>query len=221
MKKFNKLTELIIIAASLLVITFFWNTKIIYPIKLSLILFHEASHALAAYVTGGKVIGIELNRDLSGGCIIENGNDLIIALSGYPGSYTIAIILFFSAYNNKLKTITEFGIPAALIFITANFINNSLISIIVLFIAVSFFIVVRFTPSIFSNLFFKITGLIGLIYVVDDILSDYSQDNLMQSDVALLSYLSGIPRLVWIIIWILIFVVLFFYGCKKIIITKN
>ncbi len=221
MKNFSKTTELIIITASLLMIIFFWNTKIIYPIKLSLILFHEASHALAAYVTGGKVIGIELNRDLSGGCIIENGNDLIVALSGYPGSYVIAITLFFSAYNKKLKAISAFGIPAALIFITANFINDSLISIIVLFIAVSFFIVVRFSPYIISNLFLKITGLIGLIYVVHDIFSDYSQDNLIQSDVAQLSYLSGIPEFVWLLIWLLILLVLFLYAGKKIFFTEE
>lgn len=221
MKNFSKTTELIIITASLLMIIFFWNTKIIYPIKLSLILFHEASHALAAYVTGGKVIEIELNRDLSGGCIVENGNNFIIALSGYPGSIVIAVLLFFSAYNKKLKSISSFGVPAALIFITANFIDDLLISIIILLIAASFFMIARFTPEIINNLFFKITGIISLVYVVLDILMDSSRSNLIQSDVAQLSYLSGIPEFVWLLIWLLILLVLFLYAGKKIFFTEE
>ncbi|MGK9367945.1 M50 family metallopeptidase [Melioribacter sp. Ez-97] len=221
MKNFNKKTELIIIAASLLTITLLWDTKIIYPVKLILILFHEASHALTAFLTGGKIVGIELNGDLSGGCVTEGGNNLLIALSGYPGSFIIAALLFFSAYNQKLKLVSTFGIPAALIFITANFITDTGMSIIIIIIAAAFFIIARFTPDVINRLFFIITGLTGLIYVALDLFADSSGENLIRSDVTQLSYQSGIPEFTWIVLWLMIFLVLFWYAGKKIIFGKS
>jgi hypothetical protein len=221
MKNFNKITELILITASLLTIVILWDTKIIYPVKLVLILFHEASHALAAFLTGGKIVGIELNNNLSGGCVAEGGSNLLIALSGYPGSFLIAALLFFSAYNKKLKLISAFGIPAALVFIAANFIEDTVMSIIILVIAAAFFVIARFTPEALNRLFFRIIGLTGLIFVALDLFADSTGENLIRSDVALLSRQSGIPEFAWIALWLLIFLVLFWYMGKKIILNKN
>ncbi|WP_041355659.1 M50 family metallopeptidase [Melioribacter roseus] len=102
-----------------------------------------------------------------------------------------------------------------MVFIAANFIEDTVMSIIILIIAAAFFVIARFTPEALNRLFFRIIGLTGLIFVALDLFADSTGENLIRSDVALLSRQSGIPEFAWIALWLLIFLVLFWYMGKK------
>ena len=64
----------------------FWDTIIIYPLKILTVFFHELSHALAAIVTGGKVLEIVLVPEQGGHCLIAGGNGFLVSSAGYLGS---------------------------------------------------------------------------------------------------------------------------------------
>ena len=54
-KEQKKQIELGIILFVLLLAFLLWNTFLIYPIKLFVVLTHEMSHGIAAIVSGGKL----------------------------------------------------------------------------------------------------------------------------------------------------------------------
>jgi len=78
----EQITILIIFIASLIL----WDTPVIYPIKLFVVILHELSHAIMGLATGGKITAMSVGLDLSGKCQIEGGNQIAIASVGYLGS---------------------------------------------------------------------------------------------------------------------------------------
>jgi hypothetical protein len=43
-----------------------WDTPLVYPIKIFVVFLHELGHALAALLTGGQVVSIQIFPDESG-----------------------------------------------------------------------------------------------------------------------------------------------------------
>ncbi|MGI5864327.1 MAG: M50 family metallopeptidase, partial [Myxococcales bacterium] len=54
--------KLFALAAALAVGIFLWDSKLVYPLKLLVVLIHEAGHALAAKAVGGEVLSITVNE---------------------------------------------------------------------------------------------------------------------------------------------------------------
>lgn len=75
-------------------ILIFWRFPIINPIKLMVVLFHEFSHVLAAYMTGGIVFGIAIDPGGAGVTLGVGGNQVLILLAGYAGSVLIGYSLY-------------------------------------------------------------------------------------------------------------------------------
>ena len=98
-KNFDVLIILSISIFSLLL----WDSPIIYPVKIFVILLHEISHAVAAILTGGSVEKIILDLHLAGNTITKGGNQILIALSGYVGSLFIGSLILISAKDKNLS----------------------------------------------------------------------------------------------------------------------
>ena len=101
-----------------------WNTWIVYPLRLLVVFFHELSHGLAAIVTGGRVIEIQLDPREGGLAVTQGGSPLLIASAGYLGSLIIGGttllapgLLFNAAVTVGLTDDAEdFGISVSLPF---------------------------------------------------------------------------------------------------------
>ena len=65
-----------------------WDTVVIYPIKVFVVLLHEVSHALAAMATGGSVERILLNANQGGAAYTVGGNPFITLSAGTAVRYT-------------------------------------------------------------------------------------------------------------------------------------
>ena len=59
---------LIFIAIGLL-----WNTIVVYPLKIFVVFMHEVSHGLAAVVTGGEIVEIQINPQQGGHALTRGG----------------------------------------------------------------------------------------------------------------------------------------------------
>lgn len=66
-----------------------WQLPIVNPIKMLVVVFHELSHVLAAYATGGVVFGIAIDPGGAGVTLGMGGNKLAIVAAGYIGSLLI------------------------------------------------------------------------------------------------------------------------------------
>jgi len=76
-----------------------WNVAILsplaYPFRLFVTYVHEAGHALAAILTGGKVIQFTVSADGSGLATTAGGSRLIILPAGYIGAALFGAGLFY------------------------------------------------------------------------------------------------------------------------------
>ncbi|MDD3146729.1 MAG: M50 family metallopeptidase, partial [Candidatus Riflebacteria bacterium] len=69
-----------------LVALYFWDSMLVLPIKYLTVFFHELSHGLAAVLTGGSIVRIEVNANLGGVCWTAGGIRFIVISAGYLGS---------------------------------------------------------------------------------------------------------------------------------------
>ncbi|GJQ64041.1 MAG: membrane zinc metalloprotease [Melioribacteraceae bacterium] len=200
----RKLLELFILL-SLVVLSFFlWNTIVIYPIKLLVVLLHEISHGIAAFVTGGVIIEIEINEFLGGHCISQGGNEFVVASSGYLGSLFWGASLFIAAYNKKWSVWFQTFLGAFMIFITANYISNIYAAVISILFAIYFILAPRILPDIVNRYASIFLGITSALYAAVDIGQDIILNTYVGSDAYFLSVLTGVPAIIWGALWMMI-----------------
>ena len=65
---------------------FMWNTSLVYPLKIFVVLLHEISHGIASVLTGGTIERITLDPRQGGACYCGGGNAFLTLSAGYLGS---------------------------------------------------------------------------------------------------------------------------------------
>jgi len=223
MKKLNKknkqYSELIVLIFLTISAIFLWDTIVIYPIKLITVLLHEISHAIAAIFTGGKIVTMNINQDLSGQCTIEGGNQVLIASSGYFGSLFFGLMFIFSAYKIKKSNFLIVPILFILLFFSLLLSTNLLVKLISICIVVLLlFVSYKFNDSL-KKYSFIFLGMVSSFYVLIDIKNDLLTSSNMNSDAAIISNLTNLDPIFVGFSWFAIsFVSLIFilrYGIKK------
>jgi len=91
--------SLLITVLAFVAVYILWNVRsldvIVYPLRLFVTYIHEASHALAAIITGGSVIGFTVSANGSGLAITAGGSRAFILPAGYLGAALFGSMLFF------------------------------------------------------------------------------------------------------------------------------
>lgn len=76
-----------------------WNIReleaLVYPLRLFVTYVHEASHSLAALITGGSVQGFTVSANGSGVAVTAGGSRAFILPAGYLGAALFGSMLFF------------------------------------------------------------------------------------------------------------------------------
>ena len=80
--------------AMFVVVLVVWQAPVVNPIKMLVVVFHEISHVLAAYATGGVVFGIAIDPGGAGVTLGMGGNKFAIVAAGYVGSLLIGWALY-------------------------------------------------------------------------------------------------------------------------------
>ena len=210
-KKQKQILELAILAFIALASFLLWDTIIVFPIKLFVVLMHEISHGIAAIFTGGKIIALDIGLNLGGKCETIDGNAFTIASAGYLGSFIFGSALFYSAYNKNNGLVIVSFISMIILLFAVNVINDFTVSIISIMAAVFLFSIKKFSPKIISDYFLKSLGLISCLYVLMDIKEDTLSGGLNYSDASVVAELTGIPELVWGLTWLIISLLGIFY----------
>jgi len=195
----DQVAILLILIASLIL----WNTPVIYPIKLFVVILHELSHAMMGLITGGKITAMSVGLDLSGKCQVEGGNQIAIASVGYLGSLLWGIVIFISPNNLKSGKwiLISFAILILVISIITSYSNLTFVFLSIisaLFILLSaFYIRINIV-----SLLVRAVGLISCVYVLFDIKEDLFSRNDAITDVTILSSLTGIPGILISVLWL-------------------
>ena len=210
----NKNLELLIISGITLFAVLFWDTIIIYPVKLFVILLHEISHAFVAFFTGGKVEMIKINYYLGGVTITEGGNRFLIASAGYLGSLFFGAALFISSYNLKLSKYICTTVSVILIIFAANILKGPATVFSALFFAILLFLSPRYFSKTVQSYLMKSLGLISSLYVLTDIKEDILSGSERVTDAGLLENISGIPSIAWGLLWLVVSVTAIYFLFK-------
>lgn len=206
--------ELLILLAIAIVAIFIWNTLLIYPVKLLVVILHEISHALVTIFTGGSVIAMNVSTNLAGGVTSEGGNEFLIASAGYLGSLIFGILIFFSADNKKLNLWSSTIIAVLLLLFAANFFTNPVVIIFTIFYSALFYAAPRYIPQKINYWIMRTTGLISSMYVLFDIKEDLLTLAYKKNDAQQLAIITSVPAIVWGIIWFILTLTAFFFMIK-------
>lgn len=203
-KKQKQKLDLYILLGTLVLCFFLWETVLLYPIKIFVILVHEISHGITAIFTGGQLKRIDIFWDLGGESVMSGGVPFLIAFSGYTGSIIVGAILFFSAYYKKLSIWLTTILSVIFILVVANLMTEGAGILFALIFAVLLFCSPRYFPPMVHEYFMKVLGMVSCLYAVVDIKEDLLTLQYRQTDAEMLADASGIPAIFWGLLWFII-----------------
>lgn len=183
---------------------------ILFPINLFVTFLHELGHGLGALITGGSIVGIQINQDGSGFARTIGGNRSITLMGGYLGSAILGNILFFIGVRSKILVKPILSILAVSMLATAVLWFNSVFTSVILFIFAACILFVTFRTEIgrYLLIFF---GLASILFIIQDFNVGPTSDL-----AAYAKEMIFLPASVWMYIWLAIVVVLFLFNVRLI-----
>jgi hypothetical protein len=184
-----------------------WDTFVVYPFRLFVVLLHEISHGLAAIATGGSVVSIGLSFDEGGVCLTRGGWPFVILNAGYLGSLLWgALFLLLGRRRAWARSVVglvgAFTLVVTLVYVRSwfGFLYGLATSLVLLAVAS------RLRPAA-SEVLLAAIGATSCLYAVWDVASDVLLRHSGQSDAAALARLTGLPAVAWGLVWVVLSVV--------------
>lgn len=184
---------------------FLWDTPVVYPLKVFVVLLHEISHGIAAVATGGAIRSIQIDMHEGGACLCPGGNSFITLSAGYLGSLAWGVVLLVLALGKpKRHKISLMLIGGMLAIVTLLYIRN--VFGVFFGLAAGFALIgaARTLPVALNKGILTILGLTSCLYAILDIKSDVIDRPDAHSDAYMLAQLTHVPTAVWGGLWIVI-----------------
>lgn len=162
--------------------------------------FHEISHGMAALITGGEIMRIQLFPNGSGVCTSRGGFSLFISFMGYAGATLWGVLIFKLADSHQRVAQVFSGLMIALLLASIVFWARDLLTIIIISsLAVMFVFIIKMRRLYYLQLCLKF---FGLSILLNSLFSPtYLFDGRDLGDGAALSSMTLVPELVWVLIW--------------------
>src|SRR5262245_20801466 len=182
---------------------FLWETPVVYPLKIFVVLLHEVSHAMMSVATGGSIDQITLDPMQGGACHCPGGNAFLTLSAGYLGSLLWGGLMLSAARTTRVKSEWVNGLIGALVIgLTVLYVRNGFgIAFGILFGLGMIFVSQKLGDAVNRPLLLTL-GLTSALYAILDIKSDIIDRPEARSDAAMLAEITGIPTFAWGVIWI-------------------
>lgn len=187
-----------------LVVYVFWSTVFVWPLRLFVVLLHEVSHGLAAVLTGGRIVSIELSPQEGGLCTTAGGWPFVISSAGYLGSAlfgALFLVLGMRGTPRTHRTVTGL-LGGALVLLSLVYVRSAFGLVYGLAAGVLLLGVARWLPEGASSLVLRLLGVTSLLYAPWDIVSDLILRSVPASDASALARMTGIPAVAWGVLWL-------------------
>jgi len=162
--------------------------------------FHEISHGLAALVTGGSIVRIQLFPNGAGLCTTRGGMTFLISFMGYAGAALWGMGIYFVASMHQRIAQILSGVIALLLVTTLVFWARDILTFIIIAVLLAVVLLkFKYSKLSYLQLSLQITGALILLNSVKS--PWYLVDGRNFGDGAALSQLTGIPELLWVILW--------------------
>ena len=184
---------------------FLWNTPVVYPLKIFVVLLHEVSHAAAALATGGTVEAILLDPSQGGACRCPGGSPFWTLSAGYLGSLGWGAFLILAAESRRVRARTMVATVAGLVLLlTAGYLRGVFAVTFGVLFGLGLAAAARWLGETLNRLLVRVVGMTSCLYVLLDIKSDVLDRPYLRSDAAVLAELTGVPTLLWGLIWLFV-----------------
>jgi len=183
-----------------------WDTSVVYPLKIFVVLLHEASHAIAVVATGGTLDRITLDPRQGGATYFSGGNAILALSAGYLGSLMWGGLMFSAARAKWIRTDWVNGVIGGLVILLTIFVVRGAFGIIFGILFGLAMITASHKIGAAMNRHLLVTlGLTSALYAVLDIKSDILDRPELRSDAYMLAEVTGIgTTTTWGIVWITI-----------------
>ena len=173
------------------------------PFKLLESYFHEISHGLAAVVTGGNIVKIELFPNGAGLCTTQGGSRFFISFMGYAGAAIWGTLIYLVASTHQCVAQVITALIALMLCITLVLWVADILTFLII-VALLMFTLAKFKFSKMSYLQISLQ-LTGALVLMNSIKSPwYLIDGRSFGDGAALAQLTGLPEILWVFIWFMI-----------------
>lgn len=176
--------------------------------------FHEISHGIAAIVSGGSIVKIQLFPNGAGLCTTLGGQAFLISFFGYAGAIIWGALIYNLAgkHQRVAKWFSAFIIgllACTIIFWVRDLLTLVIIAVLIIaFVAMQKFDQLKHLQTLMQ--------LIGAIVLLNSLFSPlYLIDGRHLGDGANLASLTAIPEIVWVLVWSLLAVVTAFLLGRK------
>ena len=165
--------------------------------------FHEISHGLAALITGGSIVKIQLFPNGAGLCTTRGGSALLISFMGYAGASIWGAMLFsIASVNKRLALMFSSALMALLVLCLIFWVRDVLTLVIVALVLALLVLPYKFKKIHYLQPFMQLTGMMVLLNSLYSPLHLF--DGRSIGDGAALANITLIPELVWVAIWMAI-----------------
>jgi hypothetical protein len=198
--------RLLILVGLCVLVSTFWHHWLLWPLKMTVVLFHELGHAVAAWVTGGSVVEIHLSPREGGHALTRGGSRFLILNAGYLGSLLAGVGLLAAGRRGLVARGVGLALAASLLVVAVLFVPwLTFAQLFVGLSAVAFGVAAGLLPGFALRWVMRGLGVFSILYAFMDIWSDVfarAMDVTVTSDAEALAALTGIPALVWGGVWI-------------------
>jgi hypothetical protein len=182
-----------------------WDTPIIYPVKVFVVLLHEVSHGMAAMATGGSVERIVLDANQGGAAFTVGGIPFITLSAGYLGSLLWGVLFVMLGFSRWLRPRWIIGaVGVFVLFVTISAIGNPFGFFFGLAFGVALLASAKYLSQGANRIILLGLGLTSTLYAILDIKSDVIARSYLRSDASMLAEMTGIPTVFWGFLWIAI-----------------
>jgi hypothetical protein len=193
--------QLLVLTAAVFVL---WQTPAVVPLKILIVFFHEVSHVIATFLTGGEVVSLSISPNQGGLVVSRGGNRFVTLSAGYLGSLLIGVGLLLGATRTKAdrKIMASCGIITLVI--AGLYIREFFAFGFALGTGVGMLLMARYLGHNANDLVLRVIGLASIIYVPYDIFSDTIARSSLRSDARMLAEEFGGTTMMWGGVWLII-----------------
>jgi len=201
--------KLLTVLAAVVVGVVFWDSAVLYPLKLLTVLFHESGHAIAAKLVGGTVDSITIDERQGGLCTFRFQptfvNQVVTASAGYLGSALSGALLLLVTLRWRAGRYVLAFLSFALVVITVLWARSLFTVGVALAMAAALGLGAKFLPQGASQALATFIAVFNSLYALFDLRDDlWSAERRAGTDAALLEKATYIPSIVWAVLWTLI-----------------
>ena len=193
-----------------------WQTPAVVPLKILIVFFHEASHAIATFVTGGEVVSLSVSPNQGGLVVSRGGSRFWTLTAGYLGSLLIGVSLLIGATRSRADRKIMAVCGVMMLVIAGLYVREIFALAFVIGTGIAMLLSARFLGHNVNDLMLRVIGLTSMIYVPYDIFSDTIARSHLPSDARMLAQEFGGTPQVWGVLWIAISLIVIVFCMRSV-----